>query len=126
MIADGIVNQMEKNAMAHFFENFGEIGEDAELEWDITDDQIMQLHSEGKYEELLTDSATYLKENLNEDQLSKLMWYMATIVSEDDVIQYSEFHTLKFYFDKWFPDALDTYIEKFRKAGMTIITKPNK
>ena len=56
----------------------------AELEWDIANDQIMQLHSDGKYGELLADSATYL-ENLNEDQLSKLMWYMATIVSEDNV-----------------------------------------
>lgn len=124
MIADGVVNQMEKNAMAHFFEKFGEIGKMAELEWDITDDQIMQIHSEGKYMELLADSANYLKENLDEEQLSKLIWYMATIVSEDDVIQYSEFITIKFYFDKWFPNALDTYIEKFKNAGMTIITEP--
>jgi uncharacterized tellurite resistance protein B-like protein len=126
LIADGDVNEMEKNAMAHFFENFGEIGEMAELEWDITDDQIMQIHSEGKYEELLADSAIFLKENLDEDQLSKLIWYMATIVSVDGVIKYTEFVTLKFYFDRWYPDALDIYIEKFKNAGIMINTSPDK
>ena len=125
MIADGVVNQMEKNAMAHFFENFGEIGEMAGLEWDITDDQIMQIHSDGKYGELLVDSAIYLKEHLDDDQLSKLIWYMAEIVCEDDVIQYKEFVTLKFYFDQWYPNALDTYIDKFKAAGMTVITSPD-
>lgn len=125
MVADGVVNQMEKNLMAHFFENFGEIGEMAELEWDITDDQIMQIHSDGKYGELLVDSAIYLKEYLDDDQLSKLIWYMAEIVCEDDVIQYQEFVTLKFYFDQWYPNALDTYIDKFKAAGMTVVTSPD-
>ena len=125
MVADGVVNQMEKNAMAHFFENFGEIGEASSNVWDSTDDEIMQIHSDGKYGELLTDSAIYLKEHLNDDQLSKLIWYMATIVSEDDIIQYKEFITLKFYFDQWFPDALDSYMEKFKNAGMTVITSPD-
>ena len=125
MIADGVVNQMEKNAMAHFFENFGKIGEMAGLEWDITDDDIMQIHSDGKYGELLVDSAIYLKEHLDDDQLSKLIWYMAEIVCEDDVIQYKEFVTLKFYFDQWYPNALDTYIDKFKASGMTIITSPD-
>ena len=50
---------------------------------------------------------------------------MANIVSEDKIIQYTEFVTLKFFFDQWFPDALDTYIEKFKAAGMTVITSPN-
>jgi hypothetical protein len=50
---------------------------------------------------------------------------MATIVSEDDIIQYPEFVTLKFYFDQWFPDAMDNYMEKFKVAGMTVITSPN-
>jgi uncharacterized tellurite resistance protein B-like protein len=125
MVADGVVNQMEKNAMAHFFENFGEIGEASSNVWDSTDDEIMQIHSDGKYGELLSDSAIYLKEHLDEDQLSKLIWYMATIVSEDDIIQYPEFVTLKFYFDQWFPDAMDNYMEKFKVAGMTVITSPN-
>ena len=125
MVADGVVNQMEKNAMAHFFENFGEIGEASSNVWDSTDDEIMQIHSDGKYGELLTDSAIYLKEHLDDDQLSKLIWYMAEIVCEDDVIQYKEFITLKFYFDQWFPDALDTYIEKFKAAGMNVITSPD-
>ena len=71
------------------------------------------------------DSAIYLKEHLAEAQLSKLIWYMASIVSEDDVIQYKEFVTLKFYFDQWYPDGLDTYIEKFKAAGMTVITSPD-
>ena len=125
MVADGVVNQMEKNWMAHFFENFGFIGEMSELLWDITDDDIMQIHSEGKYVELLADSAIYLKENLDNDQLSKLIWYMASIVSEDDVIKYSEFTTLKFFFDQWFPDAIDSYLEKFKAAGMTVFTSPD-
>ena len=125
MVADGVVNQMEKNAMAHFFENFGEIGEASSNVWDSTDDEIMQIHSEGKYGELLADSAIYLKEHLDDDQLSRLIWYMAEIVSEDDIIQYPEFVTLKFYFDQWFPEAMDNYLEKFKDAGMTIITSPN-
>ena len=125
IVTDNVVNQMERNLMAHFFENFGEIGEMAGLEWDITDDQIMQIQSDGKYGELLVDSAIYLRDNLDNDQLSKLIWYMANIVSEDKIIQYTEFVTLKFFFDQWFPDALDTYIEKFKAAGMTVITSPN-
>lgn len=125
MVADGVVNQMEKNAMAHFFENFGEIGEASSNVWDSTDDEIMQIHSDGKYGELLTDSAIYLKEHLDDDQLSKLIWYMAEIVCEDDVIQYPEFVTLNFYFDQWFPDAMDSYMEKFKADGMTIITSPD-
>ena len=47
MVADGVVNQMEKNAMAHFLENFGEIGEASSNVWDSTDDEIMQIHSDG-------------------------------------------------------------------------------
>ena len=125
MVADGVVNQMEKNAMAHFFENFGDIGEASSYVWDSTDDEIMQIHGDGNYGELLVDSAIYLKEHLDNDQLSKLIWYMATIVSEDDVIQYPEFATLKFYFDQWFPDALESYMEKFKNAGMTVITSPD-
>ena len=49
------------------------IGEMSELLWDITDDDIMQIHSEGKYGELLADSAIYIL-----IAISKLIWYMAS------------------------------------------------
>jgi len=122
ILSDGKVDQMEHNNLAHFFENFGQIGHDCYDVWDETDEILKAMEKNGLSREVIIDSAIYLKENLDDEQLSKLIWYMAEIVCQDDVIQYNEYNTLRFYLDQWYPQAMDNYLQKFKNAGMTIIT----
>tara|TARA_B100000963_G_scaffold361338_1_gene396246 strand:- start:2747 stop:3265 length:519 start_codon:yes stop_codon:yes gene_type:complete len=126
MLADAKVDQMEHNLLAHFFENFGQIGRDCYEVWDEVDDQIQVFEKSGDIGVTIKISAAkYLKDNLDDEHLSKLIWYMAEMACNDDVIQYSEYVTLRFYLDQWYSQAMDDYMGKFKNAGMTIITSPD-
>lgn len=126
MLADAKVDQMEHNNLAHFFENFGQIGIDCYEVWDGVDDQLQKFEKLGNIGVTIKSSAAkYLKDNMDDEHLSKLIWYMAEMVCNDDVIQYREYVTLRFYLDQWYSQAIDDYMGKFKNAGMTVITSPD-